>query len=522
MLRKIVFTPFAVMSLLLFMIPPAHAATPYAPSFDIQYSDEQFPFEEVVITEVPVGEEESERYPNAEALPDLKDAVQWPWKEAVKNDKKDWTITLSQPVKNNETNKSKVQLFADDGKPLSAEVTIDGEKIKIMPMKSYEKGIKYTLYIDRTLENTNGTMLKKPQYLQFSYTPEPEQNPPSQAEPENIYAAIYEGLKNMDDVIYLDEFTKNTAVMSDALNKTLAMHPDIFYFQHEGSKVYTNGKFEVKYLYPKETVRKMKTDMQREIDKVYAVITPNMTDYEKVRAVHDYIILHTAYDYDNYLNDTVPEASYTMYGVFVNRIAVCEGYALSMVYLLNKIGIETIYVPSDEAMNHAWNKVKIDGKWYNLDVTWDDPVPDREGKIQYNYFLVSDQQLAKTHTWDNKNLPKAIDVKYEFMEKVWAFDIDGDWIYYANINDYIKIYKMRLDGSDNEKFADIRAYEMIIHEGWMYFVNYSHSAYLFKMKLDGSSLTELTEYRVSDLSKEGSKLKFKDYHSGKYYQIEMN
>lgn len=518
MLRKIMFTSFAVMSLLLFTMLPVHAATPYAPLFDIRYSDEQFPAEELDFAEVPVLEEETERYPSAETLPDLKGAVQWPWNETVKDEMKNWTITLSQTAADSESNKAKVKMFADNGKPFSIKVKIEEKKISITPEKPYESGRSYTLYIEQSLENTNGTTLKKPVFLQFSYKSEEVQNP---AEPEDIYSAMYEALLNMEDSVNLKKFTTNTAEMSKALNKTLEMHPDIFYFQYNGSKVSTSGEFTIKYLYPKETIMKMKADLQREIDQLYAAVAPEMTDYEKVKAIHDYIILHTAYDYDNYLKDTVPEESYTMYGLFVNGTAVCEGYALSMVYLLNKIGIETIYVPSDEAMNHAWNKVKIDGKWYNLDATWDDPVPDRKGKVQYNYFLVSDEQLAKTHSWNNAGLPKASDKKYEFMENVWAFDIEDGWIYYANNADDINLYKMRLDGSDSQKIDDIRVYELIVHEGWIYFVNYSHGGYLFKMKTDGSSLTQLTEYRTADLSKEGNLLKFKSFESGKYYQTEM-
>ena len=51
---------------------------------------------------------------------------------------------------------------------------------------------------------------------------------------------------------------------------------------------------------------------------------------------------------------------------------------------------------------HAWNLVKLGGDWYHLDVTWDDPVPDVEGKVRYLYFLKNDEDMAQTHTWESE------------------------------------------------------------------------------------------------------------------------
>ena len=233
-------------------------------------------------------------------------------------------------------------------------------------------------------------------------------------------------------------------------------------------------------------------------------------------------MLHTEYDYHNYLSNTVPEESFNLYRLLVKNKAVCNGYAEAMVYLLNRIGIEAIYIPSLPAMNHAWNKVKVDGTWYNMDATWDDPVPDRQGKIGYQYFLVSDSQLSKTHDWDNEGLPQATDTRYDYTGDIWASFMYQDWLYYANTGDDLKLYKIKADGTQKQKVANVRVNELVIHEGEIYFSNYSYGGYLFKMNVDGTASTQITDFHANELLKEGSILYFTDEKSGKRYKLDMN
>ena len=67
---------------------------------------------------------------------------------------------------------------------------------------------------------------------------------------------------------------------------------------------------------------------------------------------------------------------------------------------------------SDGAEGHAWNLVKLDDEWFSLDVTWDDPVPDVEGRVKYGYFLINDEILGYTHMWEKDKYPKAESDKY--------------------------------------------------------------------------------------------------------------
>ena len=134
------------------------------------------------------------------------------------------------------------------------------------------------------------------------------------------------------------------------------------------------------------------------------IITKGMSDYDKVKTIHDYIIVNVDYDYANYLNDTIPSRSYTALGALKYKYAVCAGYAKLFQLMCQLAGLECTYVTGNTPSGyHAWNQVKIDGKWYNVDTTWDDPVSldkkfDDHKYNCYSYFLLSDEIMYKDHT----------------------------------------------------------------------------------------------------------------------------
>lgn len=118
---------------------------------------------------------------------------------------------------------------------------------------------------------------------------------------------------------------------------------------------------------------------------------------EAVRTLHDYLVLQLKYDTDYQTISHTPE------GVMENKIAVCDGYARTMRLLLMMTGVECdIVTGSGRGEAHAWNLVKMEDGWYHVDVTWDDPIPDVEGKVSYLYFLKNDNYMAKDHVWEHE------------------------------------------------------------------------------------------------------------------------
>lgn len=128
-------------------------------------------------------------------------------------------------------------------------------------------------------------------------------------------------------------------------------------------------------------------------DKIMAGIPSETDDFDKALYIHDYIAENCKYEAKS-------ETGYgsTAYGCLVENSANCEGYAKAFSYLANKAGITAVLVTgtTNKGENHAWNKVKIDGLWYNLDVTWDDT--DDSQNERHVYFLCSDEDFLRSHT----------------------------------------------------------------------------------------------------------------------------
>lgn len=149
------------------------------------------------------------------------------------------------------------------------------------------------------------------------------------------------------------------------------------------------------------------------------VIKPHMTEYEKELAIHDYIVLNTAYDYENYINNTIPADSYEVYGVLIKGSGVCSGYARTMCLLLNMVGIETQVVSGSANARkgwegHAWNIVKLGGEFYHLDATWNDSVPDKKGYAGREYFNAVDDKMVFDHRWESSSHPKCEGIRYYY------------------------------------------------------------------------------------------------------------
>lgn len=131
-------------------------------------------------------------------------------------------------------------------------------------------------------------------------------------------------------------------------------------------------------------------------------ITSSMDDTVKIKKIHDYIINNSKYDRNRSDKNIFDYKSNTAYGVLLEGYGICSGYTDSMMLFLEKMDIKSFKVSSD---NHVWNKVLLNNKWYNLDLTWDDPVNnDGSDLLLHDFFLVSDEEMLKIdkteHTYD--------------------------------------------------------------------------------------------------------------------------
>ena len=122
--------------------------------------------------------------------------------------------------------------------------------------------------------------------------------------------------------------------------------------------------------------------VQAQAQKIIDEITSdNMSDVQKIRAVHDWICKNTVYDDEQ----SFDRKNHNDASVFMNDSTVCEGYARIANILYNTAGIESYYI---EGIDHAWNIVRAGNNYFHVDTTWDDGE-----EISYDWFMKSDEEL---------------------------------------------------------------------------------------------------------------------------------
>lgn len=214
----------------------------------------------------------------------------------------------------------------------------------------------------------------------------------------NIYYTILNS--GMDDFTFYCHNEYETClddVKSIAYNKTTLSNINDFVHPYNSfNQIETSfdslGKIDVKVKH--NYTNDMKVLLNYKVEEVIKNnINTDMTNVEKIRVIHDYIINNSKYDKNRSDNNIFDYQSNTAYGVLLEGYGICSGYTDSMMLFLEKLGIKSYKVSSE---NHVWNKVLLDNKWYNLDLTWDDPVnSDGSDSLLHDFFLISDEEMLK-------------------------------------------------------------------------------------------------------------------------------
>lgn len=284
----------------------------------------------------------------------------------------------------------------------------------------------------------------------------------------------------------------------------------------------TEVKLSVKY---RNTIEQEEF-IDKEVNKIVkSIIKPKMSEFEKVKAVHDYVVNNTVY------SNNTKDSAHSAYTVFKEGKAVCQGYALATYRLLDAIGIENYYIVGQSLNNgssgnnwgsHAWNIVKIDGRYYNLDVTKDDPVvSDGNGILSYKYFLLSDTKFSQTHVPNRNNFPKATDTKYEVLNGANdPFEYNGS-LYFGNRNDNNKLYSVSLKNLKLRKISDQKAPYLVVDKNTIYFSNYSQGGYMYKSDLNGKKLSRINKVHSINLELQSKKIVFLNKSNNKINSVRI-
>lgn len=149
-------------------------------------------------------------------------------------------------------------------------------------------------------------------------------------------------------------------------------------------------------------------------------ISANDTDIDKVLKIHDFIVTQNQYNRGDSNNMSGGYSIYHPASILYGNGGVCNAYATLFDKLATKVDLDVRYATGTSKKTgeaHIWNMVKVDGNWYNIDVTYDDPtITFNEGDIEniedfvsYNYFLKSDNEIGESRIIDNDgNRPQGL------------------------------------------------------------------------------------------------------------------
>lgn len=262
---------------------------------------------------------------------------------------------------------------------------------------------------------------------------------------------IYTSLIEEQDAITLIPYHLSPEELDKCWNNVIFNNADLFYVSNRFT--YKAVGDYILTIYPAYAVTGEELVAAREIynnalDKILKTVHPQWTDLQTALYLNDYLCTH--FVYDNSLT------KFSAYELLTESTGVCQAYILVYNALLTACGIDCTYVISND-MNHAWNVVTIDNQRYNVDVTFNDPIPDHLGKVSHDNFLRSDEYFSLNHTYTFEEGYGQCENIYYDKYAVWqdvntAFIPIDDNFYYIQDN---KIYCW--DGELSESVHKIRA-----------------------------------------------------------------
>ena len=211
----------------------------------------------------------------------------------------------------------------------------------------------------------------------------------------DLNTSVYNHLENWDTEFQIDYYNsdvldvvKDIAKKDDYLTRSLRK----LVYERVGDK----ATVKVTYLTTKEQEEYINNELTKIVN---SIITNDMSDFDKIKTINKYIVDRYAYD-DSLVSNNV-------YSALTTGKTICQGYAMTAYKMLNLAGIENKIIIGDlDGVAHGWNLVKLNGKWYHLDVTNNDVANNK-------YFLKNDKALRNDgFTWEANDYP-ICDENYE-------------------------------------------------------------------------------------------------------------
>lgn len=236
------------------------------------------------------------------------------------------------------------------------------------------------------------------------------------------YHALLEGLRSLAPSFMVPRLEGNE--LFDVLFLLRLDHPEVFWCEGMKYKYYDNSSsVEVipEYLFDKKKVQEHQKAMTSRVEKL-ARPAMNLGEEEKLLYIHDFICRNVFYD------KLKKQYSHEIIGPLGQGVGVCEGIAKSVKILCDALGIWCAIAISGNnpekgiKYRHAWNVVKIGGKYYHLDATFDNSLgkgADKQAaeELRYDYFLLGDSQIFRDHEPVLWRMPECSDCDSFYYKK---------------------------------------------------------------------------------------------------------
>lgn len=238
-----------------------------------------------------------------------------------------------------------------------------------------------------------------------------------------IQVDIENNLKERNDFfeVFVNDYISEDRI-HDIFQEALSSNRYFYYAIYKGANISTNyyqqtnenGENFVESVDFSMSYRQSKEDEKKVEDFVNKWVKDNikddMTELDKIKIIHDFIVKRNSYYTGEDDNLSEGYSIYSPASILFGKGGVCNVYATLFDKMSEKSGLNTYYSTGEIKENgqlHIRNMVQIEDDWYNIDLTWDDPVLTSNKKIineedfvSYDYFLISDEKIKKSRTID--------------------------------------------------------------------------------------------------------------------------
>ncbi len=235
---------------------------------------------------------------------------------------------------------------------------------------------------------------------------------------QHLYRQIYANANELNDDFKAVEKDISWTSLMNVFEAVFNDHPELFWLNTEYSAGFREGgdclELILSFNRTSKNLSKAAKDFDSGADKL-AASGAEGSDYDKEKNIHNAIC-------DAFSYSLKAEMNQSAYSGIVNSSTVCAGYARAFQYIMTNLGIPCYYCRGVAGEPHAWNIIKLDGDYYNVDVTWDDS----SETWQYEYFNMSDEDISKDHRRTSLSvyLPACKGGKYGHLEEEPADESD--------------------------------------------------------------------------------------------------